>query len=784
MINLKTPTKRSNNDLLKARGLREALVVLLNGLALLILLALLTSVPADPSVFVSDGTSEVKNFMGVFGAGLSSVLLAFFGLASYLLVLLLSFTALKLYPRASKPEVLTRVEFCLMYLGFLLFIISTCSLLTLFPSFQELPLYSNAFGDMIPGSAGGNIGLICFSLAEAVFGHSGAIVTLAVIFLISLSLTFNLSWVEIIDGVGTLSVAFSLWLKQSLYATYHLIAKSISSLRLGKAKKIIEDTPRDLHKKKIELIKSRPKTRIEPKVSVVESSQRIEAEKQKDMFTTSQSNSLPELGLLQDSVKNTSGFSEESLQAMSKLLEIKLADFNIIAEVISVNPGPVVTRFEIQPAPGIKVSQISNLSKDLARALSIISVRVVEVIPGKPYIGIEIPNEHRELVTLGEIIKSKVYEDLNSPLTLALGKDISGHPVVSDLAKMPHLLIAGTTGSGKSVAINTMILSLLYKSTPSTVRLILIDPKMLELSVYEGIPHLLTPVVTNMKEAANALKWCVAEMDRRYYLMSHLGVRNLAGYNKKVADSVSQNELIPDPMFKQSESLSEEIRYLEVLPNIVIVIDELSDMMMQVGKSVEELICRLAQKARASGIHLIVATQRPSVDVITGLIKANIPSRIAFQVSAKVDSRTILDQMGAESLLGNGDMLFLPTGAPVPVRIHGAFVSDQEVHDIVRNVKSISEPNFVEEVITGNLTQTTEDLNGNNIDSAEDDPLYDQAVSIVVESRRASISYVQRRLKIGYNRAARIIETMEVSGIVAKVDGSNTLEVVAPPPPE
>jgi S-DNA-T family DNA segregation ATPase FtsK/SpoIIIE len=329
-----------------------------------------------------------------------------------------------------------------------------------------------------------------------------------------------------------------------------------------------------------------------------------------------------------------------------------------------------------------------------------------------------------------------------------------------------------------------MILSLLYKSTPSTVRLILIDPKMLELSVYEGIPHLLTPVVTNMKEAANALKWCVAEMDRRYYLMSHLGVRNLAGYNKKVADSVSQNELIPDPMFKQSESLSEEIRYLEVLPNIVIVIDELSDMMMQVGKSVEELICRLAQKARASGIHLIVATQRPSVDVITGLIKANIPSRIAFQVSAKVDSRTILDQMGAESLLGNGDMLFLPTGAPVPVRIHGAFVSDQEVHDIVRNVKSISEPNFVEEVITGNLTQTTEDLNGNNIDSAEDDPLYDQAVSIVVESRRASISYVQRRLKIGYNRAARIIETMEVSGIVAKVDGSNTLEVVAPPPPE
>jgi DNA segregation ATPase FtsK/SpoIIIE, S-DNA-T family len=784
LINLKKISTHSNEGLLKARGLREALFVLLNGLALLILLALLTSVPADPSVFVSDGTSDVKNFMGVFGAGLSSVLLTFFGLASYLLVLLLSFTAFTLYPRANKPKLLTRVESYLMGLGFLLFIISTCSLLTLFPSFQELPLASNAFDEMIPGSAGGNIGLICFGAAEAVFGYSGAIVTLVVIFLISLSLTFNVSWVDIIDGIGSFSIAFILWLKQFFYTTYRLVVKSISSLRLGKLKRIIEDTPRDLHKKKIELIKSRPKTRIEPKVSIVETSQRIEAEKQKDMFTTSQSSSLPELGLLQDSIKNTSGFSEESLQAMSKLLEIKLADFNIIAEVISVNPGPVVTRFEIQPAPGIKVSQISNLSKDLARALSIISVRVVEVIPGKPYIGIEIPNEHRELVTLGEIVKSKAFEDLSSPLTLALGKDISGNPVVSDLAKMPHLLIAGTTGSGKSVAINTMILSLLYKSTPSTVRLILIDPKMLELSVYEGIPHLLTPVVTNMKEAANALKWCVAEMDRRYYLMSHLGVRNLAGYNKKVADSITQKKLIPDPMYKQSESLSEEVRYLEVLPNIVIVIDELSDMMMQVGKAVEELICRLAQKARASGIHLIVATQRPSVDVITGLIKANIPSRIAFQVSAKVDSRTILDQMGAESLLGNGDMLFLPTGASVPVRIHGAFVSDQEVHDIVRNVKSISEPNFVEEVITGNLTQVTEGLNVTNTDSAEDDPLYDQAVSIVTESRRASISYVQRRLKIGYNRAARMIETMEASGIVAKAGGSNNLEVVAPPPPE
>jgi len=746
---------------------RESLVVLLNGLAILIFLSLITSSPSDPSFFNASGSNEFSNFMGAFGANLSAILLWTFGVVSYLFIPLLAYFSFKLYQFEKYQLNLSRLEKFLIYFGIVLFISSSCSLVSLFPSILDSPV-----------GAGGVIGIEFYVLAEEAFGSSGAIVTLIIIFLLSLSLSLHVSWVEIMDITGGAVIAAFKKLKQLCKFFY----VGISKIRIQiPQKEKTKETPRDLHKKKMEIIKTRPKAWIEPKVTNIEASQRIEVEKQKEMFTIKDGGSLPGLDLLKDGEVNSSGFSDEALQAMSKLLEIKLSDFNITAQVVSVTPGPVVTRFEIQPAPGIKVSQISNLSKDLARALSTISVRVVEVIPGRPFIGIEIPNEYRELVTLGEIIKSKSYEELSSSLTLALGKDISGNPVVADLVKMPHLLIAGTTGSGKSVAINTMILSFLYKSTPSNVRLILIDPKMLELSVYEGIPHLLTPVVTNMKEAANALKWCVAEMDRRYHLMSHLGVRNLAGYNKKVEESLKQKTPIPDPMFKRTESLTEEIRYLEVLPNIVIVIDELADMMMVVGRTVEELITRLAQKARASGIHMIVATQRPSVDVITGLIKANIPSRIAFQVSAKVDSRTILDQMGAESLLGDGDMLFLPSGASVPVRVHGAFVSDQEVHSVVRDLKKVGKPNFIEEVIIETIAPNSV---GGDADSAEDDPLYGQAVSVVVESRRASISYVQRRLKIGYNRAARMIETMEANGVVAKAEGSNSLEVIAPPPPE
>jgi len=464
---------------------------------------------------------------------------------------------------------------------------------------------------------------------------------------------------------------------------------------------------------------------------------------------------------------------------MSRLVELKLKDFGIEVEVVSVSPGPIITRFELDPAPGIKVNKISTLAKDLARSLSVVSVRIVEVIPGKSFIGLEIPNENRELVTLGEILKSKVYDDMASPLTLALGKDIGGNSVVADLAKMPHLLIAGTTGSGKSVAINAMILSLLYKATAEHVRLIMVDPKMLELSVYEGIPHLLTPVVTDMKDAANALRWSVAEMDRRYRLMAALGVRNIGGYNKKVKDAIAEGKPIPDPLYKPPELIDDDATphhpTLGTLPFIVIVIDELADMMMIVGKKTEELIARLAQKARASGIHMLLATQRPSVDVITGLIKANVPSRIAFQVSAKVDSRTILDQMGAETLLGHGDMLYLPPGTSLPTRVHGAFVADNEVHAVVESLKTAGKPQYIEEILEAN------ELPGSGLvedADAEKDVLYDQAVQIVIETKKASISGVQRRLKIGYNRAARMVEAMEAAGLVGPLESNGSREIL------
>jgi len=454
----------------------------------------------------------------------------------------------------------------------------------------------------------------------------------------------------------------------------------------------------------------------------------------------------------------------------------------VSVEVVAVHPGPVITRFELNPAPGVKGSQIINLSKDLARSLAVISVRVVDVIPGKPYIGLEIPNENRELVTLGEILNTKEYESVKSPMVLALGKDISGKPVVTDLGKMPHLLVAGTTGSGKSVALNAMILSLLYKATAMEVRLIMIDPKMLELSVYEGIPNLLAPVVTDMKEAANALRWCVAEMERRYKLMSELGVRNITGYNKKVSDAIDSGNPIPDPTYKPI-SEDDEKRYLEKLPFVIVIIDELADMMMTVGKKVEELIARLAQKARAAGVHLILATQRPSVDVITGLIKANVPTRIAFQVSSKIDSRTILDQMGAEQLLGHGDMLYLSPGTNLPERVHGAFVSDEEVHKVVNDLKSRGIPEYVDEILRGPSDGGANAIPGLDISSDDMDPLYDEAVRIVTETRKASISYIQRRLKVGYNRAARIVEEMENSGLVGPLESNGSREVLAASPP-
>jgi S-DNA-T family DNA segregation ATPase FtsK/SpoIIIE len=492
-------------------------------------------------------------------------------------------------------------------------------------------------------------------------------------------------------------------------------------------------------------------------------------------------NPLPPLDMLDPPQPSPLGFSQEDLDRISREVEQHLKDFGVEVKVVAAQPGPVVTRFELQPAPGVKGSQVSNLAKDLARALSVSSVRVIEVIEGKSVIGMEIPNQKRDIVMLSEILNSSAYAGSASPVTLALGKDIAGEPIAVDLARMPHLMVAGTTGSGKSVAINAMILSMLYKATREQVRFIFIDPKMLELSVYENIPHLLTPVVTDMKDAANALRWCVAEMERRYRLMTQLGVRNIGGLNRKIEEAAARKQPLKDPLFAppalaEDGGMSAVVEAPELmpLPNIVVVIDELADMMMVVGKKVEELIARLAQKARAAGVHLIVATQRPSVDVITGLIKANIPSRIAFQVASRVDSRTILDQMGAETLLGHGDMLYRPIGASAVQRLHGAFVGDEEVHKVVKYLRQVGEPEYIEDVLADEPKPEAEAES-----DAEQDPLYDQAVQVVLESRKASVSWVQRRLKIGYNRAARMVEKMEATGLVGPSGPGGVREVLA-----
>jgi S-DNA-T family DNA segregation ATPase FtsK/SpoIIIE len=545
-------------------------------------------------------------------------------------------------------------------------------------------------------------------------------------------------------------------------------------------------------KKVLDIHIEKEKKRVPPTIKTfstnkaVEKSPRVEKERQGTLFATTSVKELPAIGLLDAwQETNDSGFSKESLEAMSKLLELKLKDFGIVIEVTAVNPGPVITRFEVQPAPGVKVSRITNLAKDLARSLAIVSVRVVEVIPGKTVIGIEIPNEKRETIQFSQVLSSPDFDLSTSPLSMALGHDIVGKPVIVDLGKMPHLLVAGTTGSGKSVGINAMILSLLFKSTPEHVRLIMIDPKMLELSVYDGIPHLLTPVITDMKDAANGLRWCVAEMERRYKLMSALGVRNLAGFNKKVEDAKKAGQPIIDPIWKADPTLLQDDQSapeLEALPSIVVIVDELADMMMVVGKKVEELIARIAQKARAAGIHLILATQRPSVDVLTGLIKANIPTRLSFMVQSKVDSRTILGEGGAEQLLGHGDMLFLPPGGGVPTRVHGAFVSDEEVHRVVADWKERGTPVYIE-----SITRVSDEPDGSGGSfgdgDEESDALYDEAVQFVTETRKASISSVQRKLRIGYNRAARMIESMEAAGVVSEIGNNGSREVLAPPAP-
>ena len=717
--------------------------------------------PNDPAFSVSGDSQAVVNLMGRAGAWFADVAFLLFGQPAYLFPVLVLLGGILFYRARDAQPAATGKATVWRSAGFFLTLVTSCGLATLHFSATQLR-----------ETAGGVIGQLVGDGSAYVLSPLGATVFLLVLWLAGVSLATGISWLAVMDRVGR-GVLVGLAMAEEAVARTRIWFEGRRARQHRHA--LVTKT------------RAKPKLespRIEPVFEVVEPSARLERERQVQLFAPPASSELPALALLDDPPPREGGYSEEALEAMSRLVELKLADFGVEVEVVAVHPGPVITRFELSPAAGVKVSQISNLSKDLARALSTISVRIVDVIPGKPHIGLEIPNEVRELVALGEIVKSRVYDDLASPLTLALGKDIGGHPVVADLAKMPHLLIAGTTGSGKSVAINAMVLSLLYKATPEQVRLIMIDPKMLELSVYEGIPHLLAPVVTNMKEAANALRWCVAEMERRYSLMAALGVRHLASYNRKVKEAIENGEPIADPTYQDLLQTGEPAPELQPLPYIVVIIDELADMMMMVGKKVEELIARLAQKARASGIHMIIATQRPSVDVITGLIKANIPTRIAFQVSAKVDSRTILDQMGAEQLLGHGDMLFLPPGTSNPTRIHGAFVSDNEVHAVVRGLKGTAEPNFIEEILAGPAGDLgSVALIGRGGLDGEQDPLYDEAVRIVTESRKASISGIQRRLKVGYNRAARMVETMEEAGVVGSLQANGSREVLAPPPP-
>ncbi len=749
-----------------SRGLREGALLILLALAVYLLVSLVSYSPADPGWSHRGGPVEIANAGGVVGAWFADVFLYLFGYLAYLFPVMVGYSGWLVF-RWSTPEGGIDLQvLAVRWVGFLLTVSGGCGLTSLHFSVDP---------GVLPLDAGGILGDVVGNGLVGLFSFTGATLFLLALFLVGVTLFTGLSWLAVMDRVGRLTLALVAYLQEA-------VGRLRIHLEGQRARRAREETAKEVQEK---AVKRKP-VKIEPVLKQVEPSARPDRERQVMLFDPPANSELPPLSLLEPPRISDKGYSEAALEAMSRLVEMKLADFGIEVEVVAVQPGPVITRFELQPGTGVKVSQISNLAKDLARALSAISVRVVEIIPGKSVVGLEIPNEHREIVSLSEILNSQDYDRAGSPLTLGLGKDIGGLPVVVDLGKMPHLLVAGTTGSGKSVAVNAMILSLLYKALPTDIRMIMIDPKMLELSIYEGIPHLLTPVVTDMKDAANALRWCVAEMERRYKLMAALGVRNIASANKKIREAEAAGEPLADPLYKPETALDPTAPppTLEPLPYIVVVVDELADLMMVVGKKVEELIARLAQKARAAGVHLILATQRPSVDVITGLIKANIPTRIAFQVSSKVDSRTILDQGGAEQLLGHGDMLYLPPGSGLPMRVHGAFVADQEVHQVVDHLKKTSSPDYVEEILQGAAEGSGDFIGMEEGGDAEADPLYDQAVRVVTETRRASVSGVQRRLKIGYNRAARMVEQMEASGIVGPLQSNGNREVLAPPPPD
>ncbi len=749
------------------------MAIVLFSLSLILFISLFSYDPNDPG-FNTTGNREISNFIGLIGAYFSSTSFVFFGVASYFIPLLfISFAVSVIQGKETKTS---KEILVVKLIAFILILISTCTVSSI-----------HFLIEWMPEGSGGILGLMIASSLMQLLDMIGTTLLMLALWFSFLPLFLGFSWIKVIDFLGSSVIEISSYIYLNLKSLILSIKDNAADKKVKKAEtERVEKKGKETPVKEKSVESSKPK--IEKVIPPIEEGKKASKERQTKLFDESSASLIPSLDLLDEASNEKYGNSEESLEALSRLLELKLKDFGIDATVEEVLPGPIVTRFEINPAPGVKVNQINNLSKDLARSLSVSSVRIVEVIEGKSFIGIEIPNEKRALVVLGEILRSKTFEEVTSPLSIALGKDIAGNPIVADLQKMPHLLIAGTTGSGKSVGINAMIISLLYKSTPKDVRMILIDPKMLELSVYGGIPHLLCPVVTDMREAANALRWCVLEMERRYKLMSALKVRNLRGMNVKIEEAIKSGEPIKDPLFDVDKALNEgesiEPPDLEPLPNLVVVVDELADMMLTVGKKVEQLISRLAAKARASGIHMIIATQRPSVDVITGLIKANIPARIAFQVSAKVDSRTILDQMGAENLLGNGDMLYIAPASSTPVRVHGAFVSDEEVNRVSSDLQSKSQPIFIDEVTSGQGGEfSSEDQSKENGDS-ETDPLFDEAVKLVTESRNASISSVQRRLRIGYNRAARIVEKMEEIGIVGELESNGKREVLAPPPPE
>ena len=765
--------KKVNTDNQPVKILSNFLGFGLIGFSIYILISLISYNAADSAYFYQTNDPNVMNLGGPLGAVVSDILLSTIGLGSYLLLLFISLWSIE--SLAPKIFYFSRPKFLFRAMGGTLSLICFTALCEFYIAGEFFP----------QGSSGGFIGKFIFSNLVLIFGLIGTLLFLLIFLIPSTTLGLNISWPLLFSFAGKLLIKiFSLaklmiekvfkFLEKLFLAAFETLKSSIKNIRNKQTESLKKKTTKDLPKKSPE-IKTVPKTQ-----SVIN----LKNEKTEEKVNLSQSDmdqdnepitKMPSTELLDRALDDGESLSKADLESLSELLEIKLDEFGIEAEVVSVLPGPVVTRFEIQPAPGTKANKITNIAQDIARSLAVSSVRVVEVIEGKSVVGIEIPNTNRKMVRLKEILASSAFENSKSHLSLALGKDIAGKAVVVNLEKMPHLLVAGTTGSGKSVGINAMLLSLLFKSDPEDVRLILIDPKMLELSVYDGIPHLLTPVITDMSDAANGLRWCVAEMDRRYKLMSAMGVRNLSSFNSAVKEASEKGESIQNPLKEDEEE------FLEELPSIVVVVDEFADMMMLVGKKVEHLIARIAQKARAAGIHLILATQRPSVDVITGLIKANIPTRISFQVSTKIDSRTVLDQGGAEQLLGFGDMLYLPAGQGVPARVHGAFVGDDEVHRVVDDWKKRGTPDFVDE-ITSDLQDTGPIPGWSNASGSgeEDDELYDEAVNFVIESRRASISAVQRKLRIGYNRAARLIESMEAAGLVSEMSSNGSREVLVP----